>query len=221
MNFNSYHPEESDCVFFGQKPAIRTGLKLWLHYGDFHNTLSRYDLVIINAGIHDLAPLHTGRMEPWIKKRFKFSGSPTDPYYELGFGTLPFREKPKPIQDFMQHMNSLVQTLSTLEPNVKYFVVSTSFGRWHEPSKQKGRYRCRTNPQRFDLIEIMNRYMNKLVGDEHFLDIKQLSLSTSSRDENFFFKDELHARIGKGSMTRIKDKARKIERKICKMFHNR
>ena len=216
MTFSSYFPEESDCVFFGQKPVIRVGLKVWLHYGDFSVTLARYDVIIISAGIHDLAPLHDRRMELWVKKKFKFSGSPSDPYFQLGFGTLPFREKPQPIQDFDENLNSLLRILSTLQPSVKYLFISIPFSRWHEPSK-RNKYRCTANPQRFDIIEVMNQNMNEVVGSQHFLDIKQLSLCASSKEEDIYYKDSLHAKMGEGSMTRIKAKARKIERKICEM----
>lgn len=217
LSFKSYYPENSDCVFFEQVPAIRVGLKLLLHYGNLHSTIPRYDIVIINAGVHDLAPLHVHRMELWIKKKFEFSGSPIDPYYQLGFGKLPFHEKPHPIQDYFQNLNSLLDILTKIGPSVKYFFISTPFGRWQNPRKRE-RYECRNHPQRIDLIQIMNHYTSELVGSQHFLDMKQLSLTASSAEDNLF-RDELHAKIDvKKSVKRIRSKAIKIERKICEMF---
>jgi hypothetical protein len=55
----------------------------------------------------------------------------------------------------------------------------------------------------------MNQNMNEVVGSQHFLDIKQLSLCASSKEEDIYYKDSLHAKMGKGSMTRIKAKLEK------------
>lgn len=217
LSFKSYYPENTDCVFFGQQPAIRVGLKLWLHYGNFRSTLTRYDIVIISAGVHDLAPLHDKRMKSWIEKKFNFSGSSSDPYYQLGFGKLPFREKPHPIQDYFQNLNSLLDILNTIGPSVKYFVLSTPFGRWHKPVKRE-RYECRHHPQRIDLIQIINHHTNELVGSQHFLDIKQLWLTASSVEDHLF-RDQMHTKIGgQKSMKRVQNRAEKIERKMCEML---
>jgi len=151
------------------------------------------------------------------EKKFKFSGSPSDPYYQLGFGKLPLQEKPHPIQDYFQNLNSLLDILTTIEPSVKYFFISTPFGRWQKPVK-RNMYECRNHPQRIDLVQFMNRYTEELVGSQHFLDMKQLSLTASSAEDDLF-RDELHAKTNvKKSAKRIQSKATVIERKICELY---
>lgn len=205
-NFKLYFPESSECVYFGSTPKW-VGIKLWIHYGDLQNTFGRYDVVIINAGIHDLAPLHHLSMKKYIQKRF-----PDNPYLELGYGHLPFKEKPSPIYDYLQNIRELLKILNEV-PQVKYFFISTKFGRWYNIRNKK--YECSDHPQRNDLLKIINEQVVSIVNERHYLNLQQYSLASSLSDD-LLFRDAIHADLSKKeSIKRLKLVAQAILGKMC------